>query len=307
MTKGYESLQSVARAITVLKSFTFEMPERGVNELSRELQLHKSTVSRLVTTLERGGLLARVPENGHYRLGIDLIQMAEQVVALMDVREVARPLLRQLAETCLETANLAVWDIGQVIDVEQFPPTARQVKNVNWARWRMDPHCTAAGKVFLAYFPPDEQERHLQVTLARLTPHTITDREVLRSELARAREQGYAVAQGELEEGLNAVAAPVFDHRGQVVAAPNIAGPAYRVTPELFSDLAARLIETARRISEQLGYKGAWHDAERKVLRRGLEEHPQDSDRRSGKAGRARSGATRSRASRGPSPCGRGG
>ena len=109
------TVQSVERAITILKSFSQEKPERGVNELSRELGLHKSTISRLMITLERGGLLSRNPETKRYRLGVDLIGMAAQVASYMDVREVARPFLRQLAETCQETVNLAVLDVGQVI------------------------------------------------------------------------------------------------------------------------------------------------------------------------------------------------
>ena len=86
------------------------------NELSRELGLHKSMVSRLMITLERGGLLSRNPETERYRLGVDLIGMAAQAVSYMDVREVARPFLRQLAETCQETVNLAVLNAGQVIN-----------------------------------------------------------------------------------------------------------------------------------------------------------------------------------------------
>ena len=109
-------MQSVERAIAILKSFSQEKPERGVNELSRELGLHKSTVSRLMITLERGGLLSRDPETERYRLGVDLIGMAAQVVNYMDVREVARPFLGQLAGTCQETVNLAVLNAGQVIN-----------------------------------------------------------------------------------------------------------------------------------------------------------------------------------------------
>jgi DNA-binding IclR family transcriptional regulator len=106
----------VERAIAILKSFSLKRPERGVNELSRGLGLHKSMVSRLMITLERGGLLSRNPETERYRLGVDLIGMAAQVVSYMDVREVARPFLRQLAETCQETVNLAVLNAGQVIN-----------------------------------------------------------------------------------------------------------------------------------------------------------------------------------------------
>ncbi|MFN2220420.1 MAG: IclR family transcriptional regulator, partial [Anaerolineae bacterium] len=101
MTERQSSgVQAVERAIAILKSFSTERPERGVGELSRELGLHKSTVSRLMQTLEQGGLLARNPETKRYRLGTELLGLASQVLSYMDVREVARPFLRRLAEDC---------------------------------------------------------------------------------------------------------------------------------------------------------------------------------------------------------------
>jgi IclR family KDG regulon transcriptional repressor len=253
--QGSSTVQSVERAIAILKSFSQEKPERGVNELSRELGLHKSTVSRLMITLERGGLLSRNPETERYRLGVDLIGMAAQVVSYMDVRQVARPFLRRLAEICQETVNLAVLDAGQIVNLEQFVPPARQVKNIGWVGRRMCPHCTAAGKVLLAYLSQDELDRILQAGLEKFTPHTITDPHELRQELKRVRTQGYAISQEELEEGLNVLAAPIHDHTSQVIASVSVAGPAYRVTPELFPELAARLMEATVKICERLGYR----------------------------------------------------
>lgn len=124
------SVQSVERAISILRSFSLEKPERGVGERGRELGLHKSTVSRLMMTLERGGLLSRNPVSKRYRLGIDLLGLAAQVAANIDVREAARPILRRLAEACQESVNLSVLDIppqdadrlAQVVNLEQFVP-----------------------------------------------------------------------------------------------------------------------------------------------------------------------------------------
>jgi DNA-binding IclR family transcriptional regulator len=255
LTKEHGSgVQSVERAIAILKSFSIERPDRGVGELSRELRLHKSTVSRLMQTLERGGLLVRVPETKRYRLGLDLIGLASQVVSCVDVREMARPLLRQLAEDCQESVNLVVLEGGQVVNLEQFVPPARQVKNIGQVGRRMCAHCTAAGKVMLAHLSPARLDRVLAGELMRFTVNTITDPDQLRQELAQIREQGYAVAREELEDGLNAVAAPIYDHTGQAVAAATIAGPAYRVPPDIFSHLAGQLVEVTDRVSRQLGY-----------------------------------------------------
>ena len=248
-------LQSVERAIAILKSFGLERPERGVSELGRELGLHKSTVSRLMRTLEHGGLLSRSPETERYRLGVDLIGLAAQVVSYMDVREVALPFLRELAEVCQDTVNLSALDAGQVVNLVQFVSHARRIKNVGRVGRRMPPHCTAAGKVLLAHLPQAERDRVLRGRLERFTPLTITDPDELRQELARVREHKYATVCEELEEGLNVVAVPVHDHTGQVVASISVAGPAYRVTPELFPELAARLLDTAEKISKQLGHR----------------------------------------------------
>lgn len=248
-------LQSVERAIAILKAFSTEKPERGVGELSRELGLHKSTVSRLMTTLERGGLLSRNPETQRYRLGIDLIGLAAQVIRYADLREVARPLLRTMAEDCQESVNLVVLDSGKVVNLEQFVPPTRQVKNIGRVGRRMSPHCTAAGKVLLAHLPREELQQTLTGELERFTDHTITDPSELRDDLVQVRQQGYAIAQEELEEGLNAAAAPIRDHTGRVVAAVGVAGPAYRVTPERLPELAAQLQEVTGQISAWLGYR----------------------------------------------------
>jgi DNA-binding IclR family transcriptional regulator len=153
--------------------------------------------------------------------------------------------------------NLAVLDAGQIVNLEQFVPPAYQVRNIGWVGRRMCPHCTAAGKALLAHLAQDELDRILQAGLERFTPRTITDPHRLQQELMRVRKQGYAVSQEELEEGLNVVAAPIYDHTGQVTASVSVAGPAYRVTPKRFPELAARLMGVAATISERLGYGGS--------------------------------------------------
>ena len=253
--RSSSGVQSVERAIAVLRSFSTERPERGVSELSRELGLHKSTVSRLMMTLERGGLISRNPETQRYRLGIDLIGLASQVISYMDVRDVARPLLRTLADDCQESVNLVVLDAGLVVNLEQFVPPARQVKDIGRVGRRMYPHCTAAGKILLAHLSPEELEHALPDRLERLTPNTITSLDQLWQELATARQQGYAIAREELEEGLNAVAAPIYDHTDAAIAAARVSGPAYRVIPDLIPRLAAQLLEVTLHISELLGYR----------------------------------------------------
>jgi DNA-binding IclR family transcriptional regulator len=250
-----DTLQSVERAITILTLFSLNKPDWGVSELSREMHLHKSIVSRLLKTLEQGGLLSRDPETGRYRLSVNLISLAAQVVSLLDVREISRPWLRQLADECKETANLSVLESGRIINIEQCLPQAREVKSTGWVGQSMPPHATAAGKVLMAYLPEAELDRILLRGLEHLTARTVVNPAALRRELEHVREQGYAVAREELEAGLNAVATAVWDHRGVAVASLNIAGPAYRLTPQMFPKLAAQLKQATDRISGQLGFR----------------------------------------------------
>jgi DNA-binding IclR family transcriptional regulator len=146
-------IKSVEKAIAILKAFTIERPELSVTELSQELILHKSTVSRLLSTLEEGNLVEQNPETGKYRLGVALIGLGALVIAHTDVREIARSLLRQLAQETQETVNLAVLDGDEVINIEQMLPETRQVKNIGWVGRRTPLHCVATGKVLLAYQP----------------------------------------------------------------------------------------------------------------------------------------------------------
>lgn len=260
--RGSSGVQSLERAISILKSFTVSQPERGVGELSRELGLHKSTVSRLMATLERGGLLNRNPQTQRYRLGVDILVLAAQVAGFLDVQEVARPFLKALSLEVHESVNLVVLDVpspgsgrsAQVVNVEQFVPPARQVKDIGRVGRRMSSHATAAGKVLLASLSPDLLTEALPDQLRAFTPATITQRARFLEELALVRQQGYGLAREELEEGLNAVAAPIYDHSGQVVAAVSVAGPAYRVTPEMLPHLSNRIVQVASEISQLLGY-----------------------------------------------------
>jgi DNA-binding IclR family transcriptional regulator len=228
----------------------------GVSELGRKLSLHKSTVSRLLATLESEGLLERAPGTEKYRLGHEILRLAGQAAHLGDVRSVARPVLVELAEVSRETANLAVLEGTQVHNVDQVSGP-HLVRIGNWVGRRTPPHCVANGKALLAYQPSAEIERLLEAPLEVFTPHTITDPAALRAELALVRAQGYASAVGEIEDGLNAVAAAVYDAAGQVSAAVSVSGPAYRVTAERIPELAQLTRAAAAKISARLGYSHA--------------------------------------------------
>ena len=247
--------QAVRKAVALLKAFSHDQPELSVAELSRRLGIHKSTVSRLLGALELEGLVERNPETGRYRLGTELIVLAGQVVGHADLRLLAKPYLDALASRYGETANLVVLYHDSALNIEQSVPAERQIKDIGWVGKRTPLHATSPGKVLLAFLPAEERAALLaRLRLHRYTPRTITERAELEQKLERVRRQGYALAQEELEEGLNSAAAPVRDRSGRVCAAISLSGPAYRVTAERLPEIAAELMETAEQISRRLGY-----------------------------------------------------
>lgn len=246
------NLGAVEKAIGLLKILGDGTPEAGVSELARRLNVHKSTVSRLLTTLEREGLVERNQNTEKYRLGFELVRLAGQVERHGDLVELARPALEALSQAAGETINLALPDDEHVINIYQIS-SRHLVKDTNWVGRRTPYHCAANGKALLAWLPEAEIARRLPARLQRFTPHTLVSRADLLTDLALARQRGYATAGEELEIGLIAIAAPVRDAHAEVVAAVSISGPAYRITPERVPELGRAVAAVADEISVRIG------------------------------------------------------
>ncbi len=247
--------QAVRRAIAVLKAFSDDAPEMGVTEVSRKVNLHKSTVYRLLSAFEGEGLIAKSPENGKYRLGPELIVLGEQVLRHTDVHRVALPFLRDMADRTGETVDLEVLSGGNVVTIEEIAGkhvvAAAGAIGMPWAA-----HATSTGKVLLAFQTPEKQRQILARTLKKFTPRTITDSKVLSRDLIKIREQGYAVSYGELEDHLVAIGLPIRSRNGDAIAAVSISGPDTRLTPDKLPGLIRIGLETCSKISARLGYHG---------------------------------------------------
>ncbi len=247
--------QAVRRAIAVLKAFSDDAPEMGVTEVSRKVNLHKSTVYRLLSAFEGEGLIAKSPETGKYRLGPELIVLGEQVLRHTDVHRVALPFLRDMADRTGETVDLEVLSGGNVVTIEEIAGkhvvAAAGAIGMPWAA-----HATSTGKVLMAFQTPEKQRQILARTLKKFTPRTITDSKVLSRDLIKIREQGYAVSYGELEDHLIAIGLPIRSRNGDAVAAVSISGPDTRLTPDKLAGLIRIGLETCSKISARLGYHG---------------------------------------------------
>lgn len=235
------------RAIAVLDVLG-DAGELGTNELARRTGMNASTASRVVATLAAGGLVEHVPASGRYRLGIRLLALGNAVLARLDLRDVARPHLRALADETGETATLSAPGEGQAVTVDfvQGPSSVQSVARLGRPSVA---HATATGKVLLAFGAVDLPRARLEAHTSR----TITSRAELEREVAHVRERGYAQAVGEREEGLNAVAAPVLDARGELVAIAGVQGPSWRFDEDAMAAAVPQLLDRAEAISAGLG------------------------------------------------------
>jgi DNA-binding IclR family transcriptional regulator len=246
------AVRSVDRAAALLLALGDTAGEAGVTELARRLGLHKSTASRLLATLQRRGLVEQDDESGKYRLGLVVIRLAERAERTLDLRGIAMAELERLARLTRETVSLGILDGDSCLTVAQADgPNLIAVGD--WTGRSTPLHCVASGKVLLSSMAEREVLRIVRKGLVAHTERTITELEPLLEELARIRRRGYSTALGEYEMGLNAVSAPVHDARGAVIAAVDIWGPAFRLTPRRIPELAAQAREAASAISVRLG------------------------------------------------------
>ena len=237
---------AVQRAIAILDELADARSELGTNEIARRTGINVSTISRILATLTSGGLVEHVAVTGRYRLGVGVIRLASAVGDRLDIRSLARPHLAELASRTQETATLSVPGGHEPItlDYVQSPLSVRSVAEVGRASAA---HATAVGKVYLAHggIVPDGP-------LAAFTERTIVDHDVLQTEVARVRERGWGQALGEREEDLNAVAVPLLDPAGQLVAILGVQGPAVRFSPRVMRSAVELLMERAGQISATL-------------------------------------------------------
>ncbi len=250
----YPGTQAVLRAIALLKAFTDEQPQLGLAELVRTVGLNKTTTYRLLTALESEGLIARNPASDTYRLGPEIIALGGRALRANDLRSVSHSELEALVRTTGETATLEILSGPEVLVLDEvLGAHLVGVTQSIGARWPA--HATSTGKALLAFLPEAKFEVALQQPLAQLTSQTIIAPETLRQELVHIRQQGHARAIEELEVGFSAIAAPVHNHDGEVIAALSLNGPSPRLTPKRLAEMAPLVMAAAERVSMRLGFK----------------------------------------------------
>jgi IclR family transcriptional regulator, KDG regulon repressor len=247
-----ESVRAVERALDILLCFSQDGPALSLTHIAEQAGIHKSTVHRLLATLESRRFVCRDRATGMYRLGFRFIEMASLVLQDVDLRRWARPYLQQLGAECGETIDLAVLDGAHVIylDVVESP---QRVKIAAAVGQRLPASCTASGKAFMAYLPDDEVRNILDKGLTKHTEHTLLSVGDLHEDLRRTRERGFAISEQEFEDDIHAIAAPILDANRYPVAAIAIVGPSFRLPHERMLTLGQSIRSTTDAIAHDVG------------------------------------------------------
>jgi len=256
-------LQTIQKAGELLSLFDREHTEWGVREVATKLKMAKSSTHDLMSSLAKLGFLNKTEDN-RYRLGWKLVTLSETLLATTELRQEARPVMEDLSSQYQETLHLAVLDDTQAVYVDKLE--GRQAVRVELTSLgaRLCAHCSALGKVLLAYCDDNEVHRIIHTAgLPRFTENTITDEEELLQNLAKIQKQGYAYDLEEILPDLCCVAAPIYNHKGQVIAAISMSLPAYRFKRSQ-TDFRDGVMRAAKRISKRLGYYGPLQKASKR-------------------------------------------
>jgi len=226
-----------------------------VSAIATEIGVHKSTVSRLLASLEEHDMVMQTHNRGKYRLSLGVLRLAAAVPERLEITEYGHAVCERLAGKLGETVNIAVLRANTAIHLDQARGPS-SVGTHNWIGEQTPLHATASGKVLLAALDADTRKTVVDsLDLHRYTEHTLTTKAGLTAELDAAVSLGYAVVVEEYETGLNAIAAPVLDYTGKTTAALSVSGPVYRFDETRMRAIVPDVLAATAEISEKMGYR----------------------------------------------------
>jgi len=247
-----QSVRAVDRALDILLCFTHEEPTRSLTQIAESVRMSKTTVHRLLTTLETRRFISRDKDTGMYRLGIRIIEMASIVLEDMELRRLVQPYLKNLSAQYGETVDLSVMDGSHVIYLDVIESRQR-VKLAAATGQRLPAYFTASGKALLAFAPEDQVRKILAENIAGHNGEDGITISGALEDLGKIAERGYAISEQEYEEHINAVAAPIFDAERCAVASIAIVGPSFRMSGERLPELGESIRKIADEISREVG------------------------------------------------------
>ena len=248
-------VQVLDRSLAIIDALANARDDASLAELAEKVKLHKSTVHRLTSILERHGIVERDARSGRYRLGLRLFELGSIAMGRFNIRDRAHPHLERLLYEVDETVHLCALDAGEVLYLDKMEPV-RSVRMASRIGRRNPVHCTSVGKAILAFLPESEADNILrQHGLKRLTPKTITTPAELKADLKLIRDKGYAIDNEENEEGVRCIGAPVLDYSGRPIAAISISAPSFRLPLDKVPTVAASVCRAALALSQESGYQ----------------------------------------------------
>ncbi|MDM5199309.1 MULTISPECIES: IclR family transcriptional regulator [Fictibacillus] len=247
-------VKSVSRALDIITLVSLKKGGLGVTEIAKQIDINKSSVYRILSTLVLYGYIEQDKETGRYKLGYKFLEVSSKLLESIDLRAEAKPFLQELEDETNEVVHLVVFDQGEVVYIEKLDgnETLRMHSKVGK---RAPMHCTSVGKAILASLPANEVVEILQRKgMPKHTDKTITDKGLFLEELNQVRQKGYALDLEENETGITCIAVPIYDHLGTVAGAVSISGPTLRMTNERLEQLKPRMQQIGMQLSARLGY-----------------------------------------------------
>jgi len=249
-----KSVQTLDRALDILELLATEKKGLGVTEIGTRIGLHKSTVHRLLNALCERGYIEKNHEYGTYKLGLKVVEISSIHLNSIELKTEAAPFLRQLAAESTQPVHLATLIDGEVTYIEKVE-TVNTIRMYSQIGKRVPIHCSAVGKALLTGFTDTDIVLMLKSKeLKPYTAKTITNIDELLAQVLEAKSRGWAIDDEEHEEGIRCIAAPIYDYRGDVIAAVSTSGPRDIISPEKDFENSRYVMKAAREISKRMGY-----------------------------------------------------
>ncbi|MEG6520615.1 IclR family transcriptional regulator [Desulfotomaculum sp. 1211_IL3151] len=245
-------VKAVLKALDILEHLGKGNQERGCLEIGRQLNMPSSTAHRLLATLEMRGYVRQNTATGGYRLGSRVLDLQERVAKDLDIKQIAQPYLLELAQLTREGCNLGILDDKEVVHIKRVE--SPEVIRASIRTLRFSAFTSAIGQLLLAYLPEGQLAGLLPEELPAQTPNSITDKKAFLDRIQQIKKQGFSVDNEEGFIGVRAVAVPILNHRGKVIAGLGVIGPTERMDLEKIEECRLLLSEAAANISRELGY-----------------------------------------------------
>ena len=248
-----KGVQSIERALDIIEAVATEQSGKGLTDIAAEVQLHKSTAYRIISTLTGRGYLDRTEEGG-YRIGLKLIEAVSCYMNSLELQTEARPYIARITAHLGLTSHLGVLDGDKVVYIEKMDVIS-SVRMYSQIGLRMHAYCSSLGKCLLANYSREQLDNIMRdCSFIRFTKNTISGIDELHEEMAKVRKQGWAMDDEEYEIGHRCIGAPIFDYRGDIIAAISASGDKHILTDDRIEEVAEYVKKTAIELSKGMGY-----------------------------------------------------